>query len=614
MSYICTLYDPIGIICPFILPAKHLFQQTCRRKAGWDEALNAEESRIFEKWLHQLETAKKIEVDRPLPYGKHAELHHFCDASDFAHAAVSYLRVTNYDGVHVSFLFAKSRLAPIKKLTIPRLELTSAVLATKHDEMLRKELQIHLGRSTFWIDSEITLHCLRNKEKRFDVFVSNRLAAIQDQTDVSQWNWVSTKENPADDATRGLKPSEFEQRWINGPNFLRSAVIYCPHGSNEAISEEIEAPIIMEATKSSSKTDELLMRYSSMHKLKRALVLLRRLVQHRRGIRSTFPLTVDELHSAETSIIRYVQQRTYPCEFDDLRKGKGAGRNSSLVKLEPWIDNDGLMRVSARSKRHRQQILLPPKHFVSKLIVRDYHEKAGHVGCEYVLCNIREKFWIPSGRHTIKGIRRNSKICTRYFDHLKPQRMADLADERTVTSKPPFTNVGIDCFGPFLTKSGRSQEKRYGCIFTCLSLRAVHIEMLSSLETDSFINGLRRFAARRGQPECIRCDNGTNFKGAFNELNLQLKEWNNKVGERLTRTGIKWIFNTPSASHQGGVWERLIRATRRVLTAIVGKNVLDDERLRTVFCEIEGILNNRPITRNSDDHNDDEPLTPNHYF
>ena len=145
LTYICTLYDPIGIICPFILPVKHLFQQTCRRKAGWNETLNAEESRIFEKWLHQLESAKKIEVDRPLPSGEHAELHHFCDAFDSAYAAVSYLRVTNYDGVHVSFLFAKSRLAPIKKLTIPRLELTSAVLATKHDEMLRKELQIHLG-------------------------------------------------------------------------------------------------------------------------------------------------------------------------------------------------------------------------------------------------------------------------------------------------------------------------------------------------------------------------------------------------------------------------------------------------------------------------------------
>ena len=612
LSYICTLYDPIGMISPFILTAKHLFQRLCKRKAEWDETLNTEEAMDFQRWLQQLDQAKKIEINRPLPARRVAELHHFCDASEFAYAAVSYLRIMNDEGVHVSFLFAKSRLAPIKKMTIPRLELTSAVLATKHDEMLRKELHVELQRSTFWTDSQITLHCLKNKDKRFDVFVSNRLSAIQNSTDVSQWHWVPTKENPADDATRGLKPHELDKRWINGPEFLRSSAIKYPACPAEAPLEEIEAPKAMKATEETSKTDELLNRYSSFYRLKRALVLLRRFIQHRRGLRSTYPLTVEELKSAEISIIRYVQQKAYPSEFDNLRKGKQAGRNSTLMKLEPWVDNDGLMRVSARSERHKQQILLPPKHFVSKLIVKDYHDKTGHAGCEYVLCNIRERFWIPSGRHTIKGIQRNCKICTRYFNNPKPQRMADLIDERTATNQPPFTNVGIDCFGPFLTKRGRSQEKRYGCIYTCLSTRAVHIEMLNSLEADSFINGLMRFSARRGQPESIRCDNGTNFKGAFNELNLKLKPWNKQVGERLVRKGIKWTFNTPSASHQGGAWERLIRAIRRVLTVIVGKTVLDDERLCTVFCEVEGILNNRPITRNPDDNKDDEPLTPNH--
>ena len=190
--------------------------------------------------------------------------------------------------------------------------------------------------------------------------------------------------------------------------------------------------------------------------------------------------------------------------------------------------------------------------------------------------------------------------------------MADLAFERTEDNNPPFTYVGVDCFGPFLTKRGRSTEKRYGCLFTCLSTRAVHIEMLHSLEADTFLNGLSRLIARRGKPRRIRCDNGTNFKGAFNELKASVDAWNRSVEQRLTQRQIEWIFNTPSASHQGGCWERIIRSVRRVINAILHGTVLDDERLTTIFCEVESILNNRPITPNSTDNKDDEPLTPNH--
>ena len=134
--------------------------------------------------------------------------------------------------------------------------------------------------------------------------------------------------------------------------------------------------------------------------------------------------------------------------------------------------------------------------------------------------------------------------------------------------------------------------------------------MLNSLESDSFINALMRFSARRGHPEQIRCDNGTNFKGASNELKMD--KWSDQIEQRLTKQGIKWTFNTPHASHQGGAWERIIRAARRILAALIGKTVLDDERLSTIFCEVEGILNNRPITPNPDDNADEEALTPNH--
>ena len=191
--------------------------------------------------------------------------------------------------------------------------------------------------------------------------------------------------------------------------------------------------------------------------------------------------------------------------------------------------------------------------------------------------------------------------------------MADLPADRVTTGKPPFTSVGVDCFGLFFVKNGRSNAKRYGVLFTCLSIRAVHIEVVSSLDTDSFLNALRRFVARRGQPEEIRSDNGTNFVGANHELRKAIKAWNqDKINEFLVQRNVRWTFNPPKASHHGGAWERCIRTVRKVLNALTNEQVLDDERLTTLMCEVEAIVNNRPITKVSDDPKDLEALTPNH--
>ena len=168
--------------------------------------------------------------------------------------------------------------------------------------------------------------------------------------------------------------------------------------------------------------------------------------------------------------------------------------------------------------------------------------------------------------------------------------------------------------GPFLVKRGRSQEKRYGCLFTCLAIRAVHLEVLQSMDADSFMNALVRFTSRRGSPRTMRSDNGTNFTGAHRELLKEVGSWHDKAGVQryLQRNEISWEFNPPCASHMGGCWERMIRTTRKVLSSVVGTQVLDDERLRTLFCEVESIINSRPLTKVSDDPKDLEPLTPNH--
>lgn len=191
--------------------------------------------------------------------------------------------------------------------------------------------------------------------------------------------------------------------------------------------------------------------------------------------------------------------------------------------------------------------------------------------------------------------------------------MANLPKDRIVPDEPPFSRVGVDYFGPFEVKQKRSRVKRYGVIFTCLASRAVHLEVAASLDTDSYINALRRFIARRGQVTKIRSDNGTNFVGAERELARSIQEWNqHQIQKSMLQKNVDWQFNPPAGSHHGGVWERIIRIIRKAMNSVVREQTLDDEGLNTLMCEIEYMINDRPITKNTDHHSDLEPLTPNH--
>ena len=332
------------------------------------------------------------------------------------------------------------------------------------------------------------------------------------------------------------------------------------------------------------------------------------------------PLTVDELDRAEQAVIRYVQGQSYPDEYKALQVTVNTVKKSSpLHRLDPKINENGLICVGGRLRNSTMQaqlkhpVILPQNHHIVVLLVRHFHAMSGHSGREHVMSLMRERYWVIGGRTAVRQVLRNCFVCKRLSASPNIQKMADLPKDRVTPEKPPFSHVGVDCFGPFLVKQGRSQVKRYGCIFTCLVLRAVHIEVIHSLETDSFINALQRFIARRGQPELIRSDNGTNFVGAERELREGINRWNKqKIEEYLLQKGISWKFNPPAASHMGGSWERQIRTTRKILNTVLKQQVLYDESLSTMMCMVESVINGRPLTVVSDDVRDPEPLTPNH--
>ena len=388
--------------------------------------------------------------------------------------------------------------------------------------------------------------------------------------------------------------------------------------------------------------------FSDWYRARRAIAVCLRLRQRLRhqaaGVQgqehtNTQPSKVEDLRQAEVEIIKAVQSETFSKEIELLKtlKSNHANRQgvksrkaclkktSSLCRLDPFIDNEGLLRVGGRINRAdtpyhiKHPVILPRKGHVTALIIRYYHQRINHQGRGMTLNEIRENgFWIIGGSSAVAGHIIDCVSCRKLRGNVGEQKMASLPQDR-LEPAPPFTFCGVDYFGPWYIKEGRKELKRYGVLFTCLSSRAIHLETAKSLETDSFINALRRFLARRGPVRLLRSDQGTNLVGAKRELKEALAEMkNDKVREFLLENECDWFefqMNVPTASHMGGVWERQIRTARNVLNALLDQagTQLDEETLQTFMCETEAIVNSRPLTTdNLCSPTEAEPLTPNH--
>jgi len=285
LSTLSTVFDPLGYVSPFILQARRIFQQLCRLQKGWDKPLPIELEEQWGRWLADLPEIKRFKVPRcfnPTALTiKKAQLHHFSDASEYGYGVASYLRVTLEDNsVYINLIMAKSRLAPLKGSTIPRLELAGALEAVRLDKILTKELEIPLEISVYWVDSQIVLWYLNSSDKRFQTYVANRVGKILEHTEVNQWRYVPSEENPGDDASRGMSASDLlrNDRWVHGPNFLQCEEHKWPVQPLFRCSEleeflELKAsPVVCSIKSNADHTLNLLNYYSSWYKMKKAVV------------------------------------------------------------------------------------------------------------------------------------------------------------------------------------------------------------------------------------------------------------------------------------------------------------------------------------------------------
>ena len=320
---------------------------------------------------------------------------------------------------------------------------------------------------------------------------------------------------------------------------------------------------------------------------------------------------------------------SYPFEYSALYSGQKVSKSSKLLPLSPFMNDERVLCVGGRLKfanvprTSKNQMIVSKSHYLARLIIIDIHQRNLHTGREQTLCLIRNVYWIPSCRGLIRTVLKECLYCKRYTVKAKPTYMADLPKDRMLAGQKPFTSTGIDLFGPMLvkrtkgTRSNAALVKRYGIIFTCMTVRAIHLELTNDLSTDSFIMAPRRFKSRRGHVQVIRSDNGTNFVGAASELKDAFKTFDrSKVNRYCCEQEIdfQWIFNPPFSPWMGGAWESLIKSVKRALKAITLDRVFTDEALYTFLCETECIINQRPLTAISDDVNDFDTLTPNHFL
>ena len=261
-----------------------------------------------------------------------------------------------------------------------------------------------------------------------------------------------------------------------------------------------------------------------------------------------------EEQRGKTAVLKLIQQEAFSTTGQHKTKVGG-----SIINLDPFTDDQGLLRVGGRLKNStlpfaiKHQIILPGSHPAVKLLVRHFHQIYHHPGKQHLLSLLRQEFWITKGRSIVNTVTRQCVSCQRRKSAPMEVKMADIPIDRIKMSTPLFYQTGVDFFGPIEVKILRSRIKRWGCIFTCLMTRAIHLEVAPSLSTDDFINVLERFINRRGNPDVVRCDCGTNFQGATNELKRELEVIDQlKIDESMRRKLVGWKYNPPSAPHMGG--------------------------------------------------------------
>lgn len=634
LSEIATLYDPLGWLAPVLIKGKILMQTLWIMGSSWDNIVPESIQEQWDEFKKDLYNIQQIAIPRWINYtsNTNTQIHGFCDASEKAYAAAIYMRVTSPNGKTTCHLLtAKTRVAPTKPTTIPRLELNGAVLLARVMKTTIRDMKLDNIPMYAWTDSTIVLQWIREHPSRWKTYVANRIVEIQDIIRYDNWRHVPTKSNPADLASRGISALQLinEKLWWHGPEWMTQEATSWPKLQTNLGRTKHEEKQSKSANFVCTTNDDFLYKYSSYTKLIRIIAFMRRFInncQHPTN-KNQKQLSCNELQSAEDIIIKIVQKRTFAQEYHCLVNNKPLPKTSKLLTLNPFIDTQGLIRLGGRLENapipynRKHPIILPHDHQVTCVLIDKFHIDTLHGGTSLVLNAIRNKYWVLNSRRTIASRIHKCVKCARQRSELHTQLMGNLPTSRVKTNKP-FTKVGVDYAGPITIRASKlrnaKHQKAYICIFICMTTKAIHIELVSDLTAEAFVAALKRFIARRGMCSDIYSDCGTNFVGANKSLQsdyhkaLKLQQTNGI--EFCTTKGITWHFNPPSTPHFGGLWEAGVKSVKYHLRRVLGNAICTFEEYATILTQIEACLNSRPLCYMPNSADDMFVLTPGHFL
>lgn len=622
------IFDPSGFVAPFLIRIKCLLQELWQLGLEWDEVFSGEIKEKWQLWCNEIKELQNLKIPRYYfsdTIAEELQLHVFSDASLRAFGAVAYFRYrTSPDTFNTRFVIAKTRVAPLKKLTLPRLELMGATIAARIVNHLKKIFK-NLETIILWSDSTIALYWIRGSASKWKPFVSNRVSEIQEITDPNMWRHCISKDNSADLLTREMTSKDLitSEKWWHGPEWLKHPENTWPETKGfESDSIDIDTESKTKVAVNSTLIQDKFIdpdRFSCVKKLLRVTAWVLRFINAlKRKVNQKGTLTSDELNRAEQLWVKVVQNEFYSKEIDCLKNKKPLPKDSKLLSLHPFLDHENVLRVSGRlqkthlSMNEKHPIILPPKCKLTELLIWESHERVFHSSVSHTLVQLREKYWITKARPAVKSLLRKCITCKRFNSSPGDQTVAPLPVDR-VEESAPFSVIGVDFAGPLFVKN--NDTKQYILLITCAVTRNIHLELVGDLTTDTFLLAFRRFVARRGLCSVVFSDNARTFKRA----ELELKQlWtvisHPDVKRYYASNNIEWKYIVERAAWWGGFYERMVRTVKVALRKTLGKSSLTIDQLQTLLTEIEGMVNSRPITYVGSEAEEPEALTPAHFL